>query len=163
MKKQVYDLTPADLAAHATWVFPMDELVEDEATVRPLGAGEIIPSGIQRIVRAAFRDASGKVFPGYVYTEAGSQVEDSRPVAWCDSVCITFWNGVAEPSPEFRHSVHRSGIRWPVTYETLVDGAPSQTGKLDGLYYVSGGSVRCVRGGEEDHGPSIKVMDEHGP
>lgn len=144
MNKQVYDLTPDDIAANAVWVFPMDDSVEDEASVRPVACGEIIPDGLQRIVRAVFRDAAGRQMPGYIYAGCGTHVEDTRPVAWCGDVCVTFWNGINAPSAGFLDRLSGSGIRWPVTYETCLHGMPLEKGTLDGIYYWTEGSVRCV-------------------
>jgi hypothetical protein len=142
--KQVYELTAADLEREAVWVFPMDESVEDEASVRPLRPGEVVPDGIQRIVRAVFEDATSKVFPGYIYPGSGGSVEDTRPVAWCGNLCITFWNGMIEPSRTYLDQIKSANIQWPLTYETDAAEAANQAGSLNGVYYLDGDSIRCV-------------------
>ena len=85
MTKQVYELTAADLERYPVWVFPMDDSVEDEASVRPVKRGEIVPDGLQRIGRAVFTDGRGRSWPGYMYLGGGVDVEDARPVVWCRS------------------------------------------------------------------------------
>jgi hypothetical protein len=145
MSKQVYDLTPEDIATHAVWVFPMDDSVIDEASVRPVQLGEDVPDGLQRLTRARFVDANGRCFPGYIYPGAGTKVEDERPVAWCGSLCITFWNGMCVPSAEYLEKISKSNVCWPVTYEADVDGLKSKQGLLDGIYYFADGKVRVVK------------------
>lgn len=138
MSKQVYDLTAADLEREPVWVFPMDESVEDEASVRPVRRGEVVPDGLQRIVRAVFRDGGGRVLSGYIYPGFGSCVEGVRPVAWCNELCITFWNGMIEPSPSYLDRIRDLGLQWPIAYETDEDGLPPQMGTLAGVYYNRG-------------------------
>jgi hypothetical protein len=144
MNKQVYDLTAADIQNEAVWVFPMDESVEDEASVRPMRRGEIVPDGLQRIVRAIFRDRAGRVLPGYIHPDCGVGVEDARPVAWCNELCITFWNGMVEPSAGYLERIRAAGLQWPLTYETDAVEVQPQQGTLDGVYYLDGDTVRCV-------------------
>lgn len=144
MIKQVFELTPADIEHEAIWVFPMDESAEDELSVRPVRNGEIVPDGLQRIVRAVFQDRSGRVLPGYIYPSCGNGVEETRPVAWCDSLCITFWNGMIEPSRAYLDKIRLAALQWPLTYRTDACGVEPQQGTLDGLYYRDG-KVRCLR------------------
>jgi hypothetical protein len=122
----------------------MDESVEDEASVRPVRGGEVVPDGLQRIARAVFRDRAGRALPGYIYPDCGSGVEDTRPVAWCDELCITFWNGMTEPSPDYLARIKDARLQWPLTYETDAHGLQPQMGTLDGVYYLDGNVVRCV-------------------
>lgn len=144
MSKQVDDLTPADIERDAIWVFPMDESVADEASVRPVRSGEVVPDGLQRIVRTVFRDRSGRVLPGYIHPGCGSAVEATRPVAWCGALCITFWNGMIPPSPSYLEEIRAAGLRWPLSYDTDADGLQPQRGTLDGIYYLDGKDIRCV-------------------
>ena len=145
MSKQVYDLTPEDIATHAVWVFPMDDSVNDEASVRPVQLGEDVPDGLQRLARARFVDATGRCFPGYIYPGAGTKVEDVRPVAWCGPLCITFWNGMRAPSGDYLENISKANVSWPVAYETDVDGLASQQGLLEGIYYLADGKVCCAK------------------
>lgn len=144
MIKQVWDLTPADLESNAIWVFPMDESVEDEASVRPVRDGELASDRIQLIARAIFRDQGGRLLPGYIYPGCGSGVEDTQPVAWSDSLCITFWNGFIKPSPDYVKEIRCAGLQWPLSYEIDADGVKPQHGSLDGIYYLEGNVVRCL-------------------
>src|SRR5688572_12575758 len=99
MTKQLHELTAADIEKNPICVFPMDESVEDETSIRPVEPGEIVPDGLQRIVRCVFRDQVGQSLLGYLYADVGNRVEDVRPVAWSGSLCITFWNGMVDPEP----------------------------------------------------------------
>ena len=144
MSKQIHDLTASDLDEYPTWLFPMDESVEDETSVRPIVRGEIVPDGLQRIVRAVFRDQTGRTFRGYVYFATGSNVEDTRPVAWLAGVCITFWNGMVRPEDDYVLRAKMLGLKWPVTFATNAPGAPCQQGSLSGIYYWDGSSVQCI-------------------
>lgn len=148
MSKQVYDLTAADLKGEPIWVFPMDDSVEDEASVRPVRRGEVVPDGVLKIVRTVFKDGRGRVLPGYIYPGYGSGVEDARPVAWCNALCISFWNGIVEPSPSYIAQVRAAGLQWPIAYETDADVFPPQIGMLAGVYYyMDGKDVRLVEVG----------------
>jgi len=144
VSKQIYDLSPRDLEQHPVWIFPMDESVEDEASVRPVNAGEIVPSGLQRIVRCRFSDSAGRPLIGYVYPGAGDDVEAARPVAWCGDLCITFWNGMIEPDAEDVQLVKDLGLQWPINFLTEIAGEASQSGVLRGLYYLAGDEVCCI-------------------
>ena len=144
MTKQVYDLTPGDIESSPIWVFPMDHSVEDELSVRALKSGEIVPDGLQTIVRCVFRDAAGRELPGYLYPGGGDAVEEVRPVAWFGSVCITFWNGMIEPTRDYLDEIRGTGLAWPIDYESVVDDVPVHRGVLDGLYFFDGDCVRCV-------------------
>lgn len=148
MDKQIYDLTSDDIIRHSCWYFPMDESVEDEATVRPLFEGESVPDGLQMIVRCRFTDALERSFVGYAYSDEGSTVECSRPVAWLDGVCVTFWNGMLEPSSEYLQEVRTvlPGRAWPVRYESdPAAGVVVTSNPLVGLYYAEGAVTRCRR------------------
>lgn len=144
MTKQVYELTAADLERHPVWVFPMDDSVEDEASLRPVKRGEIVPDGLQRIGRAVFTDGIGRSWTGYMYLGGGVDVEDARPVAWCNDVCITFWNGMIAPSREYLVRIRDAGIQWPVHFRTDADGVEARSGMLAGVYFMDGKAVRLV-------------------
>jgi len=139
-------LTAADLERYPIWVFPMDQSVEDEASVRPVQPGEVVPDGLQTIVRCVFRDRSGRELPGYLYASGVEKVEDVKPVAWCGSLCVTFWNGIIEPSSTYVAEIKNSGLSWPVSYETIAEGFPVQRGTLNGVYFREGNVIRCVGG-----------------
>ena len=70
IRRQVYDLKPADLAQSSVWEFALDEEGEedqDEATVRPFEIdGELDPSDGMFIVRANFTLADGSAMSGYL-------------------------------------------------------------------------------------------------
>jgi len=70
IRKQVYDLTSADLATSPVWEFALDEEGEDgqdEATVRPylLRRGLDLDAGMF-VVRALFVLADGTIMTGYL-------------------------------------------------------------------------------------------------
>jgi hypothetical protein len=144
VSKQVNDLAAQDLERHPIWVFPMDQSVEDEASVRPVEHDEIVPDGMVTIVRCIFRDQSGRQMFGYVYPRHRDDVDERLPVAWCGSLCITFWNGMREPSPSYVATVVSANLQWPLSYQTDTERAPACAGKLDGLYYLQEDRVRCI-------------------
>src|SRR5262245_57919888 len=135
--KQIYELTPSDLASHPVWFFPMDDTVEDEASVCPVADGSDIPSGLQAIIRADFVDALGRSYPGYVYAVDEDTVDYVRPVLWAGEHCITFWEGMLPPAPEYITLVSALFRRdaWPIRY--VVDpsgGLGERHGRLEGIY-----------------------------
>lgn len=103
IRKQVYDLKPADLAQSAVWEFAMDEEGEedqDEATVRPFSVeGVLDPSDGMFIVRASFRLADGSAMSGYltpgVQGERG--LDTLQPAIVTDQGQVSFWCGIMQP------------------------------------------------------------------
>ena len=71
MRKQVYDLTTADLNASPAWEFALDEETvpgQDEATVRPYEIGnQPVPAGGMFVVRSTFTLANRAQLAGYLY------------------------------------------------------------------------------------------------
>jgi hypothetical protein len=60
------------------------------------------------------------------------------------SLCITFWNGMIEPSPGYLERIRNARLQWPLTYGTDADGVKPQKGTLEGIYYLDGNVIRCV-------------------
>lgn len=148
MDKQIYDLTPDDLSESPMWYFPMDATVEDEATVRPVQPRQRVPSGLQMIVRCRFEDASGRVYPGYVYVDDTQSVEAARPVLWAGQLCVTFWNGMVKPKREYLARVARAipAGAWPIRYRSEANlCVPVMSGFLEGIYFIEDSDVRVLR------------------
>lgn len=105
IRKQVSDLTPADLKEFPVWEFALDEEGvegQDEATVRPMPAAYALDPGAGTlIVRAAFRLADGTTMEGYLTpppdTEPG--LGSIQPVIVGASGQVGFWMGVIRPQP----------------------------------------------------------------
>jgi len=148
MDKQIYDLAPSDLINSPLWFFPMDETVEDEATARPVVRGQGIPDGLQMIVKCHFEDATGRSYLGYVYPGEAQDVETARPVLWAADLCVTFWNGMIEPTEAYVAKVAAAipSAAWPIRYASEAGlGVPVMSGVLEGLYFVDGSVVRLQK------------------
>jgi len=118
----------------------MDETVEDEATVRSVEPGQEIPEGLPMIIKCRFEDARGRSYSGYVYLDEGVDVETERPVLWAGDLCLTFWNGMVEPSEEYVANVAAAipACAWPIRYTSEEGGeTPPMSGVLEGLYFVA--------------------------
>lgn len=70
LRRQVYELSPADLERHAIWEFALDEEGnegQDEATVRPYAVdGLLDPADGMFVVRARLTLADGTALMGYI-------------------------------------------------------------------------------------------------
>ncbi|MEE4624308.1 hypothetical protein V2K77_10805 [Pseudomonas alliivorans] len=146
-EKQVYDLTLGDLAYSGIWVFPMDDSVEDELTVRPLSETESSVDS-QIIVRAHFTGRDGSHYLGYLYWDGDESVEYLKPVILLDdSTAVSFWNGIMKPSwdeyPEQAKAV-RSAL--PLTYTSeAFSKLPAIAGTLTGLAYLDDEKIVWIK------------------
>jgi hypothetical protein len=103
VRKQVYLLTSADLAAFAVWEFALDEEGEagqDEATVRPYPfEGEVDCDVGMLIVRARFTLADGTVMSGYLTppVQGDDGLGTLQPVVITPGGQVAFWCGLRVP------------------------------------------------------------------
>lgn len=106
IRKQVYDLTPSDLALNAVWEFASDEEGDedqDEATVRPFTVDTTVdPSVGMLIVRATFTLNDGSTRNGYLTPpfRGDASVGVVQPVVVMEQGQVSFWLGMFTPSPE---------------------------------------------------------------
>jgi hypothetical protein len=148
MRKQVYELTAADLEAHPVWEHCLDEEGlpgQDEATVRPYETGgkPLQYDGLL-VVRARFTLANAKRLPGYISYTPASPPEmrsgDYGPLADLQPQIITpegqvmFWFGVLAPNAEALAEAYRKlGARaahvFPLHFAADV---PLATGPIEG-------------------------------
>ncbi len=141
MDKQLYDLEPKDLDENLVWVFPMDDSVEDEETVRPVKDKEQLED-LQVIVKTIFEDQMGKKYYGYIYWGEPQNVEYLKPVMFFDESGesgIAFWNGMIEPeSSDFDHADGiLSSDSFPIRFESEdAFGLYPIKGELKGIYYI---------------------------
>lgn len=146
LDKQVYDLTAEDLNQFPVWYFPMNETVEDEATVRPLHGLEPNIDDLQIIVRCRFKTANGAIYLGYLYPGI-NEIDLIKPMLWAGDLCVTFWNGMSEPSADYLQKVRESlpANAWPIRYESEPTECDAvMDGNLEGLYFIDDGNVQCV-------------------
>jgi hypothetical protein len=104
IRKQVYELTAADLDAFPVWTFALDEEgveSEDEATVRPyVVRGSLDPDEAMFVVRAKFRLADGRPARGYLTPSTDARdLGTSQPVIVTPTGQVGFWLGMIEPAP----------------------------------------------------------------
>jgi hypothetical protein len=103
VRKQVYDLTVADLDQHAVWEFALDEEGEegqDEATVRPHESrGVLDPSDGMFIVRARLQMADGTQLKGYLTppVQGDASLGTLQPAVVLATGQVTFWCGMLAP------------------------------------------------------------------
>jgi hypothetical protein len=134
-RKQVYELTPTDLAATPVWEFALDEEGEegqDEATVRPFdGPLPLDPSDGMFVVRALFTLADGTSLKGYLTpaVQGDSTLPTVQPIIVTENGQAMFWLG-AFPQPNAPAKAYKTLGKaasevFPLTYESdipLVDG-----------------------------------------
>jgi hypothetical protein len=140
VRKQVYLLTSADLAAFAVWEFALDEEGEagqDEATVRPHPfAGEVDCDVGMLIVRARFTLADGTVMSGYLTppVQGDDGLGTLQPVIITPRGQVGFWCGLRAPDSTVIEQDYRSLGRqpekvFPVRFQSDI---PLSCGELGG-------------------------------
>ncbi len=150
MDKQLYDLEPKDLDKHPVWVFPMDDTVEDEETVRPV-TDKMQLEDLQLIVKTKFEDQTGKKYYGYIYWGEPRNVEYLKPVMFFDEIGksgIAFWNGMIEPEDtDFDQAKGiLSSKSFPIRFESedTFELYPIK-GELKGIYYIDANDNVCFK------------------
>lgn len=153
MRKQVYELTAADLQAHPVWEHCLDEEGvegQDEATVRPFDTGgKPLEYQGMMVVRAALTLANGTRFPGFLYYAPAVPGQTYGPLANLQPQAITpqgqvmFWYGAVPPTPEALRDAYRrlgagaAGV-FPVRYASEVALATGAiTGEIPGFQYIA--------------------------
>lgn len=155
IRKQVYELVPADLERFPIWELATDEEGEegqDEATVRPRPDLEIAdPSEGILVVRAELVAADGTRFDGYLSPHSEPHVGYLQPTIVTDEGQVGFWSGMRVPARDELDGRYRvlgksAGELFPLGYAALVpcEGAETE-GTLDGfLHYAPGGTSQIV-------------------
>lgn len=147
VSKQVCDLTPADLNAYNVWIFPMDETVKNEASVRPLLEDEEV--GERRfVIKTHFVGSDRTEYTGYIYWADSQEARHLQPVLFVRDDCyITFWNGMEVPTwddgPSEMQALKKA---LPISYTSEArDSFPPVIGTLEGLYYRDCNKyIRCI-------------------
>lgn len=141
IEKQLHDLGPKDLIENPVWIFPMDDTVDDEETVRSVTDKSQLED-LQVIVKTNFEDQAGNKYIGYIYWGEPKNVEYLKPVMFFDErgeSGIAFWNGMIEPEDtDFEQA---KGIlnsnSFPIMFASEnVFGLYSIKGELKGIYFV---------------------------
>lgn len=103
IRKQVYDLRPADLEQFPIWEHALGEEGEpgqDEATVKPRpDLAEADPGEGMFIVRAEFVAHDGTRYDGYVYPGFDFDLGYIQPTIVTDDDRVSFWYGSVRPKP----------------------------------------------------------------
>ena len=145
IRKQVYELTAADLDSSAVWEFCLDEEGEpgqDEATVKPTpDLTKIYDLDGSQIAKTEFVFADGKKAVGYVYASFEEVLPAIQPVIITPLGQVMFWYGIIAPEDERQaQSLAKlasvSGKPFPIRYSCVVptDDIPLD-GDLEGFYY----------------------------
>jgi hypothetical protein len=106
VRKQVYELSIADLVRSPAWEFALDEEDvdgQDEATVRPYRSnGDLDPEGGgQFVVLASFVLADGSRMQGYLTPSPdGADLGSIHPCIVTSLGQVAFWCGRIEPTSE---------------------------------------------------------------
>ncbi|MCC6669560.1 MAG: hypothetical protein IT458_00750 [Planctomycetes bacterium] len=151
VRKQVYELTLADLERYPAWEYAEDEEDvpgQDEATVRPLEHVAPEHPGVL-IVACTFTAADGTVLRGYCHR--GPRLIDLgaiQPYVITPFGHVGFWWGLRKPmQAELRDEVERLGTTaerlFPLHYRAAAPpGFPECSGPIAGFFYVADGRVR---------------------
>ncbi len=148
VRKQVYELTPADLDESPIWEFALDEEGEpgqNEATVRPWEGGEPLdPADGMFVVHATFVLADGTHFGGYLTppVQGDHSIGTIQPIVVTPEGQVGFWCGIMAPTSEMlaTHYVtlgRAAPAVFPLHYTSNVEivGGPV-TGTLNGFLHL---------------------------
>lgn len=143
-RKQVTELTLADLERCPVWEFAIDEEGEpgqDEETLRPRRDVKTVdPEAGLFLLPAKFQARDGSVFAGFL--SLGLDPGDIQPtIVTEDGEHVSFWFGIAKPAPAVLARAYRAlGLApttlFPVRYEATVpttQGTPA--GEIEGFAY----------------------------
>ena len=136
-RKQVYELTAADLSTSPVWEFALDEEGEpgqDEATVRPhTVSGALNPTDGMFIIAARFSLADGTSMHGYVTPPAGEDrsLGTIQPQIVTERGQVGFWCGRCSPDTARAYQIlcRDAASVFPVHFESAV---PLSTGPVSG-------------------------------
>jgi hypothetical protein len=147
MRKQVFDLTLADLADSPAWEFAQDEdhlPNQDEATVRPFSTeGLAVPDGGMFVVRTTFTLEDTSQQKGYVYytpripSDIGpnyGELAHLQPNIVTAKGQVMFWLGRFQPTGEVLRDFYEKLGKgapsvFPISFSTDV---PLETGPING-------------------------------
>jgi hypothetical protein len=138
-RKQVYELTLADLERFPIWEFPHlasdDEYsdnidTQDEATVRPYaGSGPLNGSDGLFVVRARFTLADGTTMKGFLYPDKnakGSDISLIQPSIVTERGHVSFWFGIVALTSEQKREAYQllgreAPSAFPIRFESAVE------------------------------------------
>jgi hypothetical protein len=153
IRKQVYDLTAADLEAYPMWEFAGDEECEegqDEATVRPWLGESYDPADIYGVVRTKFRLADGSIMIGFITPPLPSDIEKLvMPEIITPQGQVGLWFAPRLTSEQLAHQyelLQRTADEvFPIQYETdfPIIGGPI-TGRIDGFQGFAASGTREI-------------------
>jgi hypothetical protein len=138
IRKQVTELTAADLEEFPIWEHALDEEGEegqDEETVKPRPDLSVAdPADGLLLVRAELVAADGTQFGGYVYPNAEPYIGYLQPTAVTDDGQVNFWLGAFGPrAGQLERGYELLGKTaqqlFPVRYRAVV---PYKGASLDG-------------------------------
>jgi hypothetical protein len=107
IRRQVYELTLADLERFPIWEFALDEECEegqDEATVRPYELnGPLDPAEGMFIVRASLTLSDGTRLKGYLTppVQGETGLSTFQPAVVVPAGQVSFWCGICVPPPAY--------------------------------------------------------------
>jgi hypothetical protein len=157
VRKQVFKLTPQDIASHPVWEFAYDEegvAGQDEATVRPFETdGALDPCAGMFVVRAVFTLADGSSLGGYLTPPppGDSSLGTSQPIVVTDAGQVGFWRGIKAPETIelarcYSQLARTADQTFPITASSAVDlvGGPV-TISIPGFIVLEDYRTRKVR------------------
>jgi len=147
VRKQVYNLTIADMADFPVWEFALDEEEvegQDEATVRPyVFTPPLDPRDGMFAVRAEFFLADGTSATGYLTPQPAVDLSSIQPIVIAGDKQIGFWSGMRVPTRE-EISSHYEALGksskqvFPIRFRSVVELVGGNIeGSIDGFQYLS--------------------------
>jgi hypothetical protein len=149
MRKQVYELTLADLRRVPVWEFALDEEGvegQDEATVRPHEfEAKVDPSAGMLIVRAKFHLADGSESLGYVTPslDPDAGLGTHQPVIVAEGGQVRFWFGAWMPDRAAMDASYLllgkpdPSVVFPVRFDSDVPlECGHSSGEIDGFLFL---------------------------
>jgi hypothetical protein len=146
IRKQVGELTVADLERYAVWEFAIDEEGfpgQDEETVKPRPELERAdPNEGIFVVRAQLVARDGTEFDGHVTASEEPELGYVQPTVITPDGHVSFWFGIREPSAEDIKRAYRNldlpkERLFPLRYQSVVDAGAASEGEVAGFYYYA--------------------------
>lgn len=141
VRKQVHELSEADLSMHSLWCYPgVEDSRSDEMTVEAVDP-DLFDFHTMFITRATFVLACGRQVTGWVHPDAS--LGFAQPCMFVGDRSFTFWNGLEPPDETYLASLC-SELRlsaasiFPITWRAIHAPPPSPSeGVIPGIGFIT--------------------------
>jgi hypothetical protein len=156
IRKQIADLTLADLERYPVWEYAIDEVGEpgqDEETVKPRpDLGQVDPADGNFVVRARFVARDGTEYHGLLapHKSLYGGLSGHQPAIVTPQGHVRFWFGIVPPKSRAMREAYRrlgktSATLFPLRYESALDAGEPISGEILAFEYLSDDAETVLR------------------